>query len=218
MSRDYSSVLSSMEAIKSDLIQVVGYDSFQPRCAIILETEPPHLLEGLESLRNFCIKHRLAFPLVVTRQFVERSLDCFPLEFMDISSSSYHNIYCTEDLFAKLKFSKADVRLQMERELKSKWLLTRLTILEASPKPKILTQTLKASIHAITPVLKGFCYTADAPIPASFPELLAKASQITACDLKLMEAWEQLKKAELTHIKNYLEILQSLINFLDTAP
>lgn len=217
MSRDYSNVLSSLEVIKSDLVQVVGYESFKPHCAIILELEPPHLLESLENLRNFCIKQRLDFPLVVTRKFVEKSLDSFPLEFLDIASGSYHNIFCNEDLLAKLKFAKTEVRLQMERELKSKWLLTRLTVLEARPKPKILSQTLRASIHAIAPALKGLCFCADIPIPASFPELLAKVSQITACDLKPMEKWEQLEKAELTHIKNYLEILQNLINYMEAS-
>lgn len=217
MSRDFSKVLGSLEAIKTNLLQVAGYENFEPRCAIILDTEPAYLLEGLESLRNFCTKHRLAFPLVVTQRFVEKSLDCFPLEFLDIYSSNYFNIFCAEDLLAKLKFAKADVLLQMERELKSKWLLTRLTVLEASPKPKALSQTLKASIHAITPVLKGFCFCADTPIPASFAELLAKVSQITDCDLQQMEKWEQLERAELTNIKNYLELLQSLIDFMEKS-
>lgn len=217
MSRDYSRVMDSLQAIKDNLLQVVSYQSFEPRCAIILDKEPPHLLDGLQGLRSFVAKNRLAFPLVVTRNFVEKSLDSFPLEFLDIASSNYQNIFCAEDVLSKLSFAKCDLLLQMERELKSKWLLTRLAILEESPKPKIIANTLQASIHGISPVLKGFCHLAGQIIPATFAELVNLAGSITGIDLKQMEKWEQMDKAELFHIKSYLEILQSLINHMEAS-
>lgn len=217
MSRDFSRVLDSLEVIKPNLLQVVSYHSFEPRCAIILDQEPPHLLDGLQSLRAYVIKNRLSFPLVVTRNFVEKSLDAFPLEFLDIVSSSYHNLFCTEDLLSKLVFAKADLLLQMERELKSKWLLTRLSILEGNPKPKIIAETLRSSLHAITPVLKGFCQVAELPLPTAYPELLAQVTLITGIDLKQMQTWEQLDKADIFHIKNYLELLQSLIDYMEAS-
>lgn len=215
MSRNYSRILDSLEAIKPNLLQVVSYETFELRCAIILDTDPPHLLDGLNNLRTYTIKNRLAFPLLVNRKFVENSLDVFPLEFLDITSSNYQSIYCKEDLLSKLQFAKSDVLLQMERELKSKLLLTRLTVLEASPKPKILAAKLQMAIQAITPVLKGFCYCADSPIPQDFPDLLAQVQLITNIELKQMGEWVKMEKVELFHIKNFLEILQNLINYME---
>ncbi len=215
MKHDYSSVMKALQGLTADLLQVATYNSPSPRCVIILEKDPPNLLENLEPLRDFCHKKRLPFPLLINRQFVLSSLDSYPLEFLDIVSSGYHNLLAREDMLAELKFAAADMRLQMERELKSKWLYTRLSVLEQKQKPRALAETLQVSINAIVPVLKGFCYLGDRVIPKNLPELTAQVAEITRLNLSLLNSWVQLEKADNYIIKNYLEILHSLTTALD---
>jgi hypothetical protein len=215
MKHDYSSVMKVLQGLSAELVQVATYESPSPRCVIILEKDPAYLLESLEPLRDYCHRHRLPFPLLINRSFVLSSLDSYPLEFLDIVSSGYQNLLAREDLLSDLKFAAADLRLQMERELKSKWLHTRLAVLEQKQKPRALADTLKLSINAIIPVLKGFCYLGDRIIPKQLPELTAQAAEITKLNLSLLNSWVQLDKADIYIIKNYLEILHSLTSALD---
>ena len=110
-----------------------------------------------------------------------------------------------------LVFDKTDLRLQMEREIKGKWLLTRLSVLEQSPKPKVLAATLQLSIRAILPVLKGICYLADRPIPQETDQLIAQAEQVCQTELGLLNTWLQARTAVRQNIQSYLDILQALM-------
>lgn len=215
MNKDFSKVLESLEPIKSQLLQVAVYGNQGSRCVIILNSDPPGLLDSLDELRRYCGKRNLAFPLLINRQFVENSLDSYPLEFLDIVSSNYQNLYCQEDLLQNLVFSKADLRLQMEREIKGKWLLTRLSVLEQSPKPKVLAATLQLSIRAILPVLKGICYLADRPIPQETAKLITQASQVCHTELGLLNSWLQSKTAVRQNVQSYLDILQALMLYIE---
>ncbi len=216
MKHDYSSVMKALQGFEANIIQVASYSNPNPRCVIILDTDPPYLLESLGALRDYCRKHRLPFPLLVNREFVLSSLDSYPLEFLDIVSSSYKNLLCREDILSGLNFAAKDLRLQMERELKGKWLHTRLAVLEQQQKPKLLAETLKVSILSILPVLKGFCYLGDRIIPQDTDALCAQVADITKLNLSLINSWLMVDKADIYIIKNYLEILQGLLTYLDT--
>lgn len=216
MKKDFSRVMPSLEPLKSHLLQVAVYGAEAQKCVIVLESDPPGFLDSLDELRNYCDKNRLPFPLIIDRRFVSSSLDSYPLEFLDIVSGDYKNLFCSEDLLQNLVFSKADLRLQMEREIKGKWLLTRLSVLEQSPKPKALAETLQRSIFSILPVMKGICYFADRPIPLETDKLLDQVSEITGVNLSLIKRWLSLEKADRLTIQSYLDILQGLMLYIET--
>jgi len=207
--------MTALMGMENSLLQVAVYENISQRCVLILDSDPEGLLEKLEGLRDYCRKTRLPFPLVVDRQFVLSSLDSYPLEFLDIISSRYQNLFAKEDVLATLTFSTADLRLQMEREVKSKWLLTRLTVLEQSPKPKVLAETLSMSIRAIIPVLKGLCYIANRPIPVEPLDLIDQAKDVSKLDLSPLGNWLNLDKADMNMVMSYLEILSTLMQYLE---
>ena len=217
MIKDYNNVLEALEGISAHLLQVAVYTTVSPQCIIILDADPANLLDSLQSLRDYVNKRRLPFPLLVNKEFVLSSLDSFPLEFLDIVSANYTNLLAKEDVLKQCSFSASDLRLQMEREVKSKWLLTRLTVLENPPKPKDLAQILFTSIISMLPVLKGFCHLNDQEIPTGLEALINLATQITQIDLSFLMHWLTLDKADTFIMKNYLGILQSLIVLLENA-
>jgi len=214
MKHDYKGVLKPLSSLNEHLLQVAVYNNPAPRCIVILNSDPTFLLESLEPLREYCAKHKLQFPLLVNREFVLSSLDSYPLEFLDIVSAGYSNLLAKEDLLKDLVFQASDLRLQMERELKGKWLITRLAVLEQKKKPKALADTLRQSIHSIIPALKGFCYLAERPIPQNPADIIAQTSSIVDIDMNLFNSWINIEKADIYIIKNYLEILQGLIRAL----
>lgn len=231
MKKDYSDVMESLDGLKPHLLQVATYATFEERCIIILDQDPPDLLERLEPLQEYVQKRNLPFPLLVSRDFIISSLDSFPLEFLDIVSAEYTNLLAKEDLLKHLSFSIPDLRLQMEREVKSKWLLTRLSVLEQSLKPKAIANVLELSIHSLIPVLKGLCFVHQLQqsktgeirsilkkgmVPIELDQIISQATELTQIDLSFLMHWVELKKADVFIAKNYLEILSRFSTLLES--
>ncbi len=85
---------------------------------LVLREMDPSCLDKLASMGRRYGKKRLRAPLTMTREYIERSLDVFPIEFLDIKL--IHKTVYGEDLFSDLSINKSLLRLQCERDLKAK--------------------------------------------------------------------------------------------------
>ncbi len=82
-------------------------------------------------------KARIAAPLIMTPEYIEASLDTFPLEFLEIAQ--HHIRVFGEDYFRELPLQAADVRHECEREIKTIQLGMRQALLAAAGRDKALT-------------------------------------------------------------------------------
>lgn len=82
-------------------------------------------------------KARIEAPLVMTPEYIEASVDTFPLEFLEIAQR--HVCVFGEDYFRELPLQAADVRHQCERELKTIQIGMRQALLAAAGRDKALT-------------------------------------------------------------------------------
>lgn len=128
------------------------------------------------------------------------------------------NLLLKEDLLNELNIIPSDVRLQMEREFKSKWLLTRQVLLEGKLSSRNLRETLHLSIHSLVPALKGFCFLARQPYPHSLEDLFEQTTKISKIDLCSMNVWLQQSSLELADAQRYLALLQKLMEITETYP
>jgi len=85
---------------------------------IVVGEMTPEFLDLLASMGRRYGKKRLRAPLVMTPEYIRRSLDVFPVEFLDIKL--IHKTIYGEDLFSDLAISTSLLRLQCERDLKAK--------------------------------------------------------------------------------------------------
>jgi|SRR5690554_641695 len=121
-------------------------------------------------------------PLVVSEKYIANSLDSFPLEFHNIKTD-HINLVSKKDILSGLKFEKKYIRLEMERELKSKNLLIKMAILDHYGKNKMLKNLIKVSVHSIEPIIKGLLFLLDAEIPLNHKDLINKADEVTDFDI-----------------------------------
>jgi len=72
-------------------------------------------------------------PLLMTEDFLKGSCDVYPLEWLDILD--HHHVLAGQDLVSGLTVSDRNLRLELERELKSAWLklLGRYQVAASSP-------------------------------------------------------------------------------------
>ncbi len=176
----------------------------------------------LAPLVNKIIKKKLPSPLIIDADYLHTSLDSFPLEFLNIKSS-YENLYAETDLLAAITIEKADVRLQVERELRGKYLLTHNAYLENYKYTSNLLALVNAATSSLIPVFKGILFWHDIDLEMSLDALVNRCANLSKLDLAnikkslaYFQKTEKLdKKVAADFFRGYLSDIHSLIQFVD---
>ena len=101
----------------------------------------------------------IATPLVLTSSYVDSSLDTFPLEFLNMMEAN--SLILGEDILAELKINNDYLRLQIERELKSKLLSLRQGYMESLGSRDGIQNLISISLPAFTAIFRGTLYIKD---------------------------------------------------------
>ncbi|PKN80649.1 MAG: hypothetical protein CVU48_01085 [Candidatus Cloacimonetes bacterium HGW-Cloacimonetes-1] len=219
MKDQWTKIPELLTAVSDHLLQIAIYDlhSGAEKCIVILEEDPKDFFGSMEPVLNYTRKAKLPLPLIVNREFISYSLDSYPLEFINISSD-YENIFCKEDILNNLSFENRDVRLQIEREIKSKWLLTRMAVLENIKDIKGVHRILRMSVEAIIPALKGFCYLKGVAIPKDLNQLFDLVNELTEFDTNPIRQIYSISRNEINKglVYSYLDNLDSIAKIMET--
>jgi hypothetical protein len=165
----------------SDLIAMFMYGSaagagFDPRRSdinllIVLREMSPALVAKSRAVQRAWSKKRCAPPLFMDRSYIERSLDSFPIEFLDFKER--HTLLYGKDFLEDLPIAKADLRLQVERELKGKWLHLMREWASAHDDPRRLDQLMRLSLKDFSVSFRALLFLKEVPVPAERKELYA---------------------------------------------
>jgi hypothetical protein len=110
-------------------------------------------------------KKRIAAPLVMTPEYVKDSLDAFPVEFLDFKL--IHQTVYGSDILRDLQIAGHDLRLQCERELKTKLIRVRQGYISSLGKKDLLASTLVRSITGSMALFRAIIYLLgkEPPLP-----------------------------------------------------
>ena len=128
---------------------------------VLAKTDVPEL-EILASLSYYKKKH-IRSPLILTEDYITRSLDVFPIEFLDIKL--FHKTVHGRDHFADLTIDKAQLRLQCERDLKGKLIHLQRGYVACKGKPKMLKVLLFEALPGFFPLLRAMLYLVQGQEP-----------------------------------------------------
>jgi hypothetical protein len=95
-------------------------------------------------------------PLVITEEHIRRSLDVFPIEFLDLKL--FHKTVYGSDKLAKIAIEKTTLRLQCERDLKGKLINLRRGYIACQGKDKVLKSLLLEAFPGFFPLLRAMLY------------------------------------------------------------
>lgn len=217
MTKAYENITKLLRQSSDDILQLHIYKELEGvhKAVVILRDGLPQNIESFLPLARYCTRHRLSLPLIVSKDFVLNSLDSYPLEFLNIVSAEGLSVIDKEDVLGNLVFDKGDLRLQMEREFRSKWILTRQLALGTQLKPRLIRAALRQSILSLVPAFKGFFYLKDMPYPKSLKELFEQAALICQLDLGALDIWLNSKSINTDDLNRYLSLLDKLISYMD---
>jgi predicted nucleotidyltransferase len=116
---------------------------------------------------------RALSPLFLTESYINRSLDSFPIEFINIQSA-YH-VLEGKDVLQTLEFTKSDIRLQCERELKSSLLYLRRRLILSRGNKNALLQLIYESLGAFALISRALLYLKNKAVPASKADAVRQA-------------------------------------------
>ncbi|MBI4697592.1 MAG: hypothetical protein HY758_01390 [Nitrospirae bacterium] len=136
-----------------------------------------YFLEVLAPLGKKYGKDRVAAPLIMTPEYIEKSLDVFPVEFLNFKL--IHSTVFGEDIFEYLEIHRMALRLQCERELKSKLIWLRQRYLSSAGDSKLLTQNILSSISGYIPLFRGIIILHGKQPPVRQSDVISNLSEET---------------------------------------
>ena len=166
-------------------------------------------------------KRGVATPLVMTRQFIETSLDSYPIEFLNMKNS--HILVHGEDVLKDLVFKPADLRLQIEREIKGKIILLTQGYLETEGAARALRQLIRKSFTAFVSIFNALLFLKQGKAPQTRRETIKEVCNQFSLDTAVFERCSDIKEGkdklaskEIINIfKKYLREVEKIGNIVD---
>ncbi len=121
------------------------------------------------------IKKRIPPPLIVRPPYIERSVDVFPIEFLEMRDTRV--VIYGEDLLANVEPTREQLRLECEEKIKGQLLTIRSAYIENGNSPKTLRNLLIRSFAAIIPVLRQLLRLKGLQPPVSRDAVINKVAE-----------------------------------------
>jgi len=190
---------------------------------LIVRDVTREVLGGVAKLGRKYRRRRVGAPLMMTERDIERSLDVFPVEFLDLKL--VNRLVVGEELLADLTVERSDMRMQCERELKGRIIRLRQDYIRSLGDRDLLHGRLAASVAGLVPLLRGVLYALGHEAPRERAAILAGLHAAAACDTAPLEAVIRLKaearKPPLDALSdllmNYLRCMVKLADVVDAS-
>ena len=173
----HQDLIHSVHIVGSALTQ-----DFDPRTSdinsvVVLDKMDLKFLEFLAPLGKKYGRKRIAAPLIMTPEYIDKSLDVFPIEFFNIQQ--LHLTVFGEDIFIDLNINKSDLRRQCEQELKVKLIGLRQGYISAAGDRKILARSFAESFSGYMPLFKAIILLLGKVPPRNNADILSALEEIS---------------------------------------
>ncbi len=154
--------------------------------------------------RRYGKKH-IAAPLVMTPEYIHRSLDVFPIEFLDFRL--IHRTIYGSDILKDLQIDKPHLRLQCEREIKTKLVSLRQGYISSLGKREHLDSTLVRSITGSMAFFRAVITLLGKEPPVSRSAVISEFGAATGIDTAVFSEMLALKARSFKPSERELHIL-----------
>ena len=160
-------------------------------------------------------KKKIRAPLIMTRDYINRSLEVFPLEFLEMKL--IHQLVYGDDVLKDIKIEKADIRLQCERELKGKLQYLCQGYIKAMGNKMTLTDLFVGSLSGYFPLFRGILFLYDHEIPKEKGDILHALNECCGVDMKVYRDLMDIRSRNFyPPIDALKEVFKKLYRVLDT--
>ncbi len=140
-------------------------------------------------------KKRIAAPLVMTPEYIRRSLDVFPIEFLDFKL--IHQTIYGSDILLDLQIDMPHLRLQCEREIKTKLINVRQGYISSLGKKEHLDMVLVRSITGSMAFFRAIITLLGKEPPVSRTEVISDFGVATKIEPSIFTDLLALKRRDI---------------------
>jgi predicted nucleotidyltransferase len=166
-------------------------------------------------------KKRIAAPLVMTPEYIDKSIKAFPVEFLDFKL--LHKTVYGEDILANVQIEKAPLRIQSEREIKIKLMGLRQGYLSSVGRKEVLAAIFVRSITGSVALFRTIIYLLGKEPPILRAEVVKMFADVTGIETDIFQKLLMLKakaikpsEQELMDLFNrYYNALESIEKTID---
>ncbi len=159
LTEQLSDNLQSITVVGSSVTEDFNPQKSDINTVLILGKRDLSSLNKLAGMARDMKKKRISAPLLMTSEYIERSRDVFGIELLDFQLT--HETIFGEDPFASLSFTKSDVRLQCERELKATLIRLRQGYIASAANKKLVRDILISTAISLVPLLRAMLWLKD---------------------------------------------------------
>lgn len=160
-------------------------------------------------------------PLFFTRQRLAEAADVFPVELLDLRDA--RRVLFGDDVIAAILPDTANLRLQVERELRSATIQLCRSYLTSCTRPRRLAALLTGSLSGVLTLFRAALRLYEHPVPPGKFQALEKLGGYIPLDLECFRQIQALKTGDLTVKKvdadrlfeGYLKSIESVIDAVD---
>ena len=174
------------------------------RVAIRQDRKPPHVS-----------------PLFLTQRQIEKSLDVFPIEWIDIKER--HLLIEGLDVLGGYEVPRSNLRLQLEQELREKLITLRQAYLANARHPSVLEDVLKSSASSFATLCRSLLRLRGESPPVQTAQVVERVADIFGLDAEGLLAAHMVRFGErrhkdaelLGHYRKFLVEVERLVNSID---
>ncbi len=140
-------------------------------------------------------RKRIAAPLVMTPEYIRQSLDAFPIEFLDFKL--IHQTVYGPDILKDLEIARSPLRLQAEREIKTKLIHVRQGYISSLGKKEHLSGVLLRSFTGSMALFRAIVSLLGKEPPVARAEVIAAFGAASGIDTVVFSNLLRLKGGQL---------------------
>mgnify|MGYP001773376794 CR=1 FL=1 len=158
---------------------------------VVLKKVTPQALRKAMPLVKSWHRQRIATPLFVDPEFLQSSLDVFPIEFLDMKE--HHRLLAGTDILLDVTISLKNLRLQCEEELKGKLLNLRRAYVETGGRVEALEELMISSLKSFLVITRHLLRVKGLQPAHEFLEILVQAEETFGLSLEAMRTVHSLR-------------------------
>lgn len=141
-------------------------------------------------------RKKVRAPLVMTDEYIQNSLDVFPVEFLDLRT--VNSLVYGPDRLAELTIDPANLRLQCERELKGRLVSLRQGYTETAGNEKLIRRMLEEMLSSFIPVFRGLLFLRNKSLSTAKAEVISSVGHSFEMDMSCFHTILSVKKGDVT--------------------
>jgi len=130
-------------------------------------------------------KRKVAVPLFMTRDYINSSLDSFPVEFLSMKQN-YKVVY-GEDELAAIDIPPNELRLECEEQVKGKLLHLRGGFLASAGKKRLIEELLSISVPSFISIFEALLFLKKETPLSQKSEVFSKTAEVFGLDRNVFD-------------------------------